>query len=93
MEIALDTDMKLIDNGDEFMEDETEATDARLIFLLMKGELRYAPWLGFGAIKKVRSVSNEKTFVRQLKVELESDGFRNPVVDVSEGIDKLKMYV
>jgi hypothetical protein len=92
-DIALDEDYKLITAGDEFEEAESDDTDAALITMFNKGELRHAPWLGFGAVQRIKAVQDERRFVRELKVELENDSFFDPIVDVTDGIENLKIYV
>ena len=93
VDIALDEDFVLISDGDDFAEADSDTTDADLICRLKKGQLRYAPWLGFGIEERLLAVSNETRFVRELKVELENDGFVNPEVDVSEGFENLKIFL
>lgn len=83
-DIALDDELVLIEASDEFLEEDTDATDAELIAILQKGSLRYAPWLGFNLQERLRGVSNIEKTKRELKVELENDGFKNPEVYVTK---------
>lgn len=92
-DISLTDEFEITEQDDEFLEGDSDDADANLIVILEKGELRYAPWLGFGIKQRIRAVRNVNRFVRELKVELENDGFVNPEVDVSAGFDQLKIYV
>ena len=93
-DIALDDNYHLQDTVDDFVESDSTQTDAELICILEKGELRYAPWLGFGIQSRLRGVSDMRRFVRELKVELESDSFENPDVVVNKSdLSDFKIYV
>jgi hypothetical protein len=92
-DFVLDDDLELVDAADDFTEGDSTQTDAHIICLLQKGELRYAPWLGYGIRKRLKAVKNDNKNTRELKVELENDGFVNPEVDLANGFENLKIYV
>jgi hypothetical protein len=82
-DIALDDEFALVSAGADFAEQDSTGTDAAIITLLQKGELRYAPWLGWGIKERLRGVANVTKATRELKVELENDGFVNPEVIIN----------
>lgn len=92
-DFLLDDDLELVDAAGDFAEGDSTQSDAQIICLLQKGELRYAPWLGYGIRQRLRAVENINKSVRELKVELENDGFVNPEVDLANGFDNLKIYL
>lgn len=92
-DFLLDDDLELVEAAGDFKEGDSTQTDVQIITLLQKGELRYAPWLGYGIRKRLRAVQNINKNTRELKVELENDGFTNPEVDLQNGFENLKIYV
>ncbi len=89
----LDDDFDLIADGDEWAEGESTEQEVQLIVLCNKGENTEFPTIGFGAAKRLKQRVNETKFLRELEVELEADGFEDPTIDVSNGIDNLYIEV
>jgi len=61
-------------NGD-FVINESDQQHIGDIFTLHKGELKEFPNLGFGASKYLKSMVSKTEFKRNLKVELQKDGY------------------
>lgn len=87
-----DTGDLKIENGD-FVIGESDLQNVELIVESFKGEFKEFPNIGFGLLKYLKSDISETEFKRDLKVELEKDNYRNPIVDLSEGFGKLKIDV
>jgi len=90
-DIILKEDKSLtIENGD-FVVDESSQQHVELILDCHKGNNREFPVAGFGITRYLKGKSDVKRFERELKVELESDGFSNPKISVDDsynlGID------
>jgi hypothetical protein len=79
-DILLTDEFELLEAGEDFAEEDSTQTDAMIVMEIMKGEVRYAPWLGFGMRERIRGVNNLQKFKRELKIELENDGHLDPEV-------------
>jgi hypothetical protein len=79
-DILLTEEFELLESGNDFAEEEAADTDAMIVMEIMKGEVRYAPWLGFGMRERLRGIKNLQKFKRELKIELENDGHIDPEV-------------
>ena len=91
-DILLDNDFDLlIENGD-FVIDNSDNQHAAIIFKAQKGEIRSAPEIGFGAARYLKKTGAAKrVFLRNLKVELEKDGYKS--VDVSFDVQSGKLQI
>lgn len=59
-----------------------------------KGEYKEFPLVGFGIINYLKKSERiQSDFKRDLKIQLEHDGYQNPNIDLSEGFEKLKIQV
>ena len=59
-----------------------------------KGEFKMFPLLGFGIVNFFKRDNKiESEFKRDLKIQLENDGYVDPLIDVSEGFSNLKIEV
>lgn len=92
-DVILNDNNDIIDDGTEWTEGESSEDDVELIFLSNKGDSREFPFAGFGAQRKLKERTDKISFVRELNVELENDGFINPVIDLSNGFENLKIEV
>ena len=92
-DIALDEngDLKIVDG--DFVIEESDQQHIMDIFSSFKGEFKEHPLVGFGATKYQKGVKKESEFKRELKIQLENDGYKNPTIDLSEGFDKLNIDV
>ena len=84
-DILLDDAGDLLEDGDEWVEGESDEIDVQLIFLSELGGNREFPYAGFGAWTRLKSRTSEQLFIRDLTVALENDGF-DPTIDVSNGL-------
>jgi hypothetical protein len=59
-----------------------------------KGEYKHDPLVGFGVIGYLkRDEKIESEFRRDLKIQLENDGYLDSEIDLSEGFTKLKINI
>lgn len=93
IDMLLDDNYDIIDDGEEWVEGESEDTDVELIFLATKGENREFPFCGFEATKKLKKKFDEESEKRALKIELEQDGFMNPIIEFGSSIMDIKITV
>jgi hypothetical protein len=63
------------------------------IFDAQPGSFKEFPRIGFGAINYIKSNTSPRKFTRNLKEQLNRDGYANPTVDISEGYKQLKIKV
>ncbi len=90
-DFLLDENGDIIDEGFEWSEGDSIQQDVEEIVLLEKGELREFPTLGFGIARRIRSKIDVQKFVRELKVELESDGIKNAKIYVDEQLTEFRI--
>lgn len=57
------------------------------------GETKEFPLCGFGAINYIKTRVTESEFKRDLKIQLNYDGYANPIIDTSEGFEKLNIEI
>lgn len=60
---------------------------------LQVGEIKEFPLAGFGAINYIKKTVSAAEFKRDLKIYLNMDGYANPVIDVSKGIENLRIEI
>ncbi|CAM2904448.1 hypothetical protein [Flavobacterium frigoris] len=60
---------------------------------LQPGELKEFPLVGFGAINYIKRTITAAEFKRDLKVQLNMDGYANPIIDISNGIENLNIEI
>lgn len=60
---------------------------------LQPGEIKEFPIIGFGAINYIKRTITPSEFKRDLKIQLNMDGYSNPVIDTSTGIENLKVEI
>lgn len=93
-DVLLDNDFDLIDGADdEFAEGAADEANVELITLFNKGELRQYPFIGFGIERRLKEVANKQAFIRDLKVEIERDGYTEPFVITSDDLSSLKVEI
>lgn len=63
------------------------------IFDLQPGELKEFPLAGFGAINYIKRTITADEFKRDLKIQLNYDGYNNVVIDTSKGIENLRIEI
>lgn len=82
----------VIKNGD-FVIAESDTQHVEDIVIALPGEFKSFPMIGFGAIQRLKQNVNKSRFKRDLKIQLEYDGYRNPEIDLSQGFGNLKINV
>lgn len=92
-DILLDQDFDLLEDGDEWVEGDSEDTDVELIMLANKGENREFPFVGFGANKKLKGKFDAVKIAREIEVELELDGFVKPQIIIGDSMKDFKIIV
>ncbi len=82
----------LLDNGDFVI---VQSDQQHVIDLLdtQKGEMKEFPLVGFGAINYIKKTITQDEFKRDLKLQLNYDGYPNPIIDTSNGIKNLKIEI
>lgn len=59
-----------------------------------KGEYKEFPLVGFGIINYLKQSNRiQSDFKRDLKIQLEYDGYQNSTIDLSAGFENLKIEV
>jgi hypothetical protein len=90
-DILLDTDGDLlIENGD-FVIGASDSQHIDHIVNAQLGEYKEHLLVGFGAINYLKTNVSEMEFKRDLKVQLEIDGYQDASIDLSGGFSKLKI--
>jgi hypothetical protein len=90
-DILLTEDYDLqIENGD-FAVGKADQQNVQIIFLAHPGEVKEWPMLGFGASKYLKSRVTQAKFYRDLKLQLEYDGYKDPVL--KNGIEQIIIEV
>lgn len=85
-DILLDDDFDLqITNGD-FDTGKSDQQHVQLLSFFNKGELRQFPIVGFGVERYLKTVSDKKKFTREMKIELENDGYMDATVQIGDDI-------
>jgi hypothetical protein len=92
-DILLDENYDLLEDGDEWLEGESDDLDVELIMLANKGENREFPFIGFGANKKLKGKFDKVKITREIEVELELDGFVKPQIIIGETMNDFKIIV
>ncbi len=82
----------IIKNGD-FVVGESDQQHVIDITFAHPGEYKAFPMLGFGAVLHLKKNKNDYQFKRDLKIQLEYDGYSNPDIDLSKGYENLKINI
>lgn len=93
-DILLDDDNDLIITAKgDFDFGDADNQHVGLIFEAQKGEIRPKPNLGFGAMNYLKKIFKKRDFFRNLKVELEKDGYPDPDITVDFETGKLNIDI
>lgn len=79
-------------NGD-FVIGQSDQQHVEDILDLQPGEIKEFPVVGFGAINYIKRTITADEFKRDLKIQLNMDGYTNPVIDTSNGIENLNIEI
>ena len=80
-DIMLDDSNELIVKNGDFSIDSSDNQHVGIIFQAVKGEIRPNPSIGFGAKRYLKKIFKKSVFLRNLKVELEKDGYVDPEIN------------
>lgn len=58
-----------------------------------QGEYKEFPLIGFGAINYIKKIIVEDEFKSDLKEQLSYDGYQDAIIDLSQGIENLKIEI
>jgi hypothetical protein len=92
-DIQVDENNDLITKSGDFVVGESDRQHIIDITIAHPGEFKSYPMLGFAAILHIKKNSNEMRFKRDLKIQLEYDGYNNPNIDLSDGYENLKINI
>ena len=87
-----ETNNLICQNGD-FLTGESDEQHVIDLLDFQKGELKEFPLAGFAAINYIKRTNIEDEFKRDLKIDLNYDGYSNTKIDTSKGIDNLKIEI
>jgi hypothetical protein len=79
-------------NGD-FATGQSDQQHVEDIFDLQAGELKEFPMAGFGAINYIKRTITAAAFKRDLKIQLNYDGYNDATIDTSNGLENLKIEI
>ena len=83
----------IIEDGD-FVTRESSQQHVELLLKTNKGDWKENPQTGFGIDHYMKSSTAKlQEFERNLKVELEADGFKNPEVNFGEDLTNLEINI
>lgn len=93
IDILTDDDGELLWENGDFVIGESDQQHVLDIIDSQPGETKEFPLIGFGAINYVKTRITEAEFKRDLKLQLNYDGYSNPNIDTSEGFQNLKIEI
>ncbi|MDD2984680.1 MAG: oxidase [Crocinitomicaceae bacterium] len=76
-----DGTLKIVDG--DFVIGESNNQHVKFIMKAQKGAIRENPSLGFGAIKRLKTITSSADLKRELRVELQRDGYNDAQVTLS----------
>ncbi|AQY22970.1 hypothetical protein [Riemerella anatipestifer] len=92
-DILLDEDGDLNFHNGDFDIGQSDQQHIEHIIAAQKGEYKNFPFVGFGVINYLKGDTSKSDFKRDLKIQIENDGYSNPKIDLSEGFEKLNIEV
>jgi len=92
-DILLSEDFDLQEQGGEWIEGESDEQHVELLVLFQKGELKEFPFVGFGAQTRLKGVLKKQKFIRDLKVELQADGYSNPSILLTDDLSDFRIEI
>lgn len=92
-DILLDDNDDLLIAGGDFAVDDSNDQHVEIIFDCVKGEIRENPSLGFGAMHILKSTLTDVDVKRQVRVELNKDGYEDADIVVNREMGVLEINV
>lgn len=93
-DILLDENNNILIVDGDFAIGQSDQQHVKHIVEAFKGEYKFNPLVGFGVIGYLkRDEMIESEFRRDLKIQLENDGYIDSEIDLAEGFSKLKINI
>jgi hypothetical protein len=92
-DIQLDDNNDLLFANGDLVVGESDRQNVKLIVESQMGEWKEFPTVGFGIDNYLKKNRNDREFKRDLKVQLEQDGYKNTGIDLTDGYSKLKIEI
>jgi len=93
-DILLDENNELLIIGGDFVMGQSDQQHVKNIVESFKGEYKQNPLVGFGVINYLkRDDKIESEFRRDLKIQLENDGYNDSNIDLTKGFEQLKIEI
>lgn len=92
-DILLDDDFDLQEVQGDWVEGPGDLQHVESMVMFNKGDNRDFPTVGFGISKRLKQRVDEKQFLRQLEVELDSDGYSSARVIPGTNLTDFKIEI
>lgn len=93
-DILLDENNKLLIVDGDFVCGLSDQQHVKHIVEAFKGEYKSTPLVGFGALNYLkRDEKIESEFRRDLKIQLENDGYTDAKIDIAKGFNNLQIEI
>lgn len=93
-DILIDENFDLVIENGDLATGDSEQQSLQLLLKSNKGDFKYSPQSGFGIDNYIKETTNDlKQFERNLKVELEADGFTNPGLSFGVDLSNLEITI
>lgn len=93
-DILLDENFDLLIQDGDIVIGNGAQQSGQMVFYSHKGEFKNHPLLGFGVARWLKKSTLDKDgFLQSLKKHLKMNGFQDFTIDLSEGIDNLKIIL
>lgn len=93
LDILRDENGNLAFADGDFLVGQSDQQHVEDILDLQPGELKEFPLAGFGAINYIKRTITADEFKRDLKLQLNYDGYNNVNIDTSNGIQNLRIEI
>ena len=85
-DILLDENYDIATANGDFATGQSDEQHIQLLSFFHKAELREFPVVGFGVDRYLKAVADKQKFNREMKIELEGDGYTDATVQIGEDI-------
>lgn len=92
-DLLLNEDYDLIDLGMEWSEGESDQQHVELLMISNKADWKEFPFVGFGARRRLNGIFNKNKIIREIRVELENDGYTNYTLDLKDSLNDLTITI
>lgn len=86
IDVLLDEDNDLAFSNGDLLQDESSSQNVDLILNSFSGAFKPFPFVGFGLLKYLKTDTSEARFKRELKIQLNYDGYNNPSISYRNGV-------